>query len=104
MVLMGNNPLHTLGRRRNLVVIHNKEEPLENNWYCVKQPQLRLGPQATHYLGTRAIQGEQSSANDLAVYTCGIPWKEGLLQQIQGSQEHFRKTVQSTTPDFRLYE
>ncbi|KAJ7580963.1 P-loop containing nucleoside triphosphate hydrolase protein [Mycena floridula] len=43
-------------------------------------------------------------SNDLAVHTHGIPRKHGLLQQIRGPQERFRKAIQSTAPDFRPYE
>ncbi|KAJ7587407.1 P-loop containing nucleoside triphosphate hydrolase protein [Mycena floridula] len=164
-----------------LSLIRNEEEPLENNWFCVKQPSTsdlkqgitweqarsrensfflstspwnELDPMYQNYLRTsnlllrlskvlsdlitkrlpeikheldgsidkaqsslRALPREPSKeplydianllsefSNDLAVHTCGIPRKEGLLQQIRGPQERFRKAIQSTAPDFRPYE
>ncbi|KAJ7587575.1 P-loop containing nucleoside triphosphate hydrolase protein [Mycena floridula] len=164
-----------------LSLIRNEEEPLENNWFCVKQPSSsdlkqgitweqarsqensfflstspwnKLDPMYQKYLRTsnlllrlskvlsdliakrlpeikheldasidkaqsllRALPREPSKeplydianllsefSNDLAVHTRGIPRKHGLLQQIRGPQERFRKAIQSTAPDFRPYE
>ncbi|KAJ7587408.1 P-loop containing nucleoside triphosphate hydrolase protein [Mycena floridula] len=164
-----------------LSLIRNEEEPLENNWYCVKQPSstdLKQGitweearsrensfflstppwtevdPMYQKYLRTSnllvrlskvlsdliskrlpqikqeldasiekaeylmySLPKEPSKeplydianllsefSKDLNIHISGIPGKEGLLQQIRGPQEHFRRAIQKTAPDFRPYE